>query len=116
MNVFRASSNRRALAGVIFALALASAPAAVAQDRQAGRDKAAACAVCHGPLGIGQMANVPNLAGQPESYLATQLKAYRDGRRADEIMTIVAKPLNDADIADLSAWFASIKINAEATD
>ena len=77
-----------------------------------GQAKAQACAVCHGALGVSQMPNAPNLAGQPAIYLTEQLKAYRSGKRSNEIMNVIAKPLSDADIADLAAWFESIKISA----
>ena len=46
-------------------------------------------------------------------YLETQLKAFRSGKREHEIMSVVAKDLTDDDIADLAAWYASIKITAE---
>ena len=71
------------------------------------------CAVCHGEFGISVAPNAPNLAGQPAVYLAEQLKAYRSGKRSDETMSVVAKALTDADIADLTAWFASIAIEAK---
>ena len=71
------------------------------------------CAVCHGEFGVGTLPNTPNLAGQPEIYLAEQLRAYRSGKRASEIMSVVAKPLTDAEITDLSAWFASIPIDVK---
>jgi cytochrome c553 len=83
-----------------------------AQDAAAGKAKAAACTVCHGPLGIAVAPDAPNLAGQPESYLAEQLKAYRGGARKHEIMSLMAKPLTDADIANLAAWFSSVKLEA----
>ena len=82
-------------------------------DVQAGRAKARTCAVCHGEFGLGIAPNTPNLAGQPEFYLAEQLKAYRSGKRSNEIMSVIAKPLTDAEIADLSAWFASIAIKVK---
>ena len=85
-----------------------------AQDAAAGKAKAAACTVCHGPLGIAVAPDTPNLAGQPESYLAAQLKAYRGGARKHEIMSLMAKPLTDADIANLAAWFSSVKVEATA--
>jgi len=84
--------------------------AARAADRQAGRAKAAACALCHGQNGISTLANTPNLAGQPAMYVEAQLKNYRSGARRHEVMSLVAKPLSDADIADLAAWYASIRI------
>ena len=71
------------------------------------------CAVCHGEFGVSILPNAPNLAGQPEIYLAEQMKAYRSGRRANEIMSVIAKPLTDVEIADLSAWFASIRFEVK---
>ncbi|TAG45555.1 MAG: cytochrome c [Betaproteobacteria bacterium] len=78
-----------------------------------GQAKAAvACNVCHGQNGISTMPNTPHLAGQPEPYVKDQLKAYRSGKRAHEIMTLIAKPLTDKEIGDLAAWYASIEIKA----
>lgn len=96
---------------MLVALSLAGA-AALAADAQAGRAKAAACAVCHGQAGISTVPNAPNLAGQPALYLEEQLRNYRSGKRRHEVMSVVAKPLSDADIDDLAAWYASIKIEA----
>ena len=91
---------------------LAAAQVAQAQDAAAGKAKAAACTVCHGPVGVAVAPDTPNLAGQPASYIEEQLKAYRGGTRKHEVMTLMAKPLSDADIANLAAWFSSIKIEA----
>jgi cytochrome c553 len=99
----------------MLALVLAGAAAAArAGDETAGRTKAQACTACHGPLGISRMPDTPNLAGQPGIYLVEQLKAYRSGKRTSEVMNIVAKPLTDADISALAAWYASIEISAKA--
>ena len=99
----------------LIALALlAGASLAHAQDAAAGKAKATACAMCHGPLGIATAPETPNLAGQPASYIAEQLKAYRGGARRHEIMSLMAKPLSDADIANLAAWFSSVKVEASA--
>jgi cytochrome c553 len=43
-------------------------------------------------------------------YLVEQLKNYRSGKRSNEIMSVIAKPLSDADINNLAAWYASIQI------
>jgi cytochrome c553 len=90
-----------------------AAPAA-ASDAEAGRAKAQACAVCHGTLGISNTPDAPHLAGQPAIYLATQLRAYRSGARKHEVMAVMAKPLSDADINNLAAWFSAIRIEASA--
>ena len=86
------------------------AGSAQARDPVAGRTKAGMCATCHGPLGISQLPNAPHLAGQPAIYVAEQLKAYRSGKRANEVMGVIAKPLSDQDIDDLAAWYASIQL------
>ena len=83
-------------------------------DVAAGKIKARACAVCHGVQGLANAPDTPSLAGQPERYLSEQLKAYRSGKRAHEVMSLMAKPLSDDDIRDLSAWFASLVIEVKA--
>jgi cytochrome c553 len=90
------------------------AASAFAGDAAAGRQKSAACQVCHGPLGLATVPDAPNLAGQPAIYLGAQLKAYRDGTRKHEVMSLMAKPLSDADIDNLAAWYASLKIQVQA--
>ena len=95
------------------ACVLACGTSAAQADVEAGRAKAKMCAVCHGEFGVSMLPNAPNLAGQPEIYLAKQLKAYRSGKRPNEIMSVIAKPLTDAEITDLTAWFASIVIEAK---
>jgi cytochrome c553 len=74
----------------------------------AGKGKAQACITCHGPLGLSQLPNAPHLAGQPEIYVAEQLKAYRSGKRSNEVMNVIARPLTDEDISQLAAWYASL--------
>lgn len=84
---------------------------AAAADMAAGKAKAsAACAVCHGALGLSTMPNAPHLAGQPQIYLTEQLRNYRSGKRTHEVMGVIAKPLSDQEIEDLSAWYASLQI------
>ena len=94
-------------------LAAASALPAAAADAAAGKAKAQACTVCHGAIGLSSTPDVPNLAGQPELYLAEQLRAYQSGARKHEVMTLMAKTLNDTDVANVAAWFASIRIEAK---
>jgi cytochrome c553 len=91
---------------------LLSAPA-LAADVKAGQIRSAACAVCHGPQGLSMQPAVPHLAGQPEIYLIEQLKAYRSGKRANEVMGVIAKPLTDAEIENLAAWYSSITLRVE---
>lgn len=82
-------------------------------DVTLGKAKARACAVCHGVMGIAVAPDTPHLAGQPERYLGEQLKAYRSGKRTHDVMSLMAKPLTDDDIRDLSEWFASLTIEVK---
>jgi cytochrome c553 len=79
-----------------------------AGDVAAGKTKAAVCAGCHGPEGISAAPIYPNLKGQKEAYLIKQLKAFREGTRTDPMMSPMAKPLTDADIDNVSAYFSSL--------
>lgn len=77
-------------------------------DAAAGRDKAATCAACHGANGIAMVPLYPNLAGQPAAYLYWQLVAYKRTARADSVMTPMVATLEDADMRDLAAYYASL--------
>ena len=83
---------------------------AQAGDIEAGKTKSAQCVVCHGQNGISTMIGAPNLAGQSEIYLQQQLLNYRSGKRSHQVMSIIAKPLSDKEIDDLSAWYSAFKI------
>ena len=89
------------------------AASSLAADVAAGRQKAAACTVCHGPLGLATLPDAPNLAGQSAIYLGAQLRAYRSGVRQHEVMSLMAKPLSDADIDNLAAWYGSLVVEVK---
>ena len=84
-----------------------------AGDPVAGKQKARMCQVCHGLDGIARQPDAPNLAGESPIYLERQLKAFRAGERKDPQMSVVAKGLSDADIANLAAWYSGIEITAK---
>lgn len=95
---------------VLSAVTLAVASqVAVAGDAAAGKAKSATCAGCHGANGISAVPTYPNLHGQKEAYLVKQLKAFKDGSRKDPTMGAMAKPLSDADMANLAAYYSSLK-------
>jgi cytochrome c553 len=70
----------------------------------------AACTACHSPTGAGNaLAGYPHLGGQPSEYVATQLKAYREGQRASDddvgaVMRQVAAGLTDGEIAAVANY------------
>jgi len=93
------------LAGAIFA----GGSAVRAADVAAGKAKATeVCGACHGENGISQTENVPSLAGQLDQYIQWQLVYFRAGSRKNEQMQPVVEPLNNEDIRNLGAYFASL--------
>ncbi len=70
----------------------------------------AACAGCHSPNGSGIPAQYPRLSGQHADYTATQLVAFRDGKRANSLqMTQVAAKLNDREIKAVADYIAGLR-------
>ncbi|RLV58069.1 cytochrome c4 [Parashewanella curva] len=98
-------------------IAAISAPAFSAEgNAEAGKTKAMLCAACHGVDGNSLVPMYPKLADQHAEYLAKQLHDFKKGSasagkegRFDPIMAGFVATLNDQDIADLSAYFASQK-------
>ncbi len=86
-------------------------------DAAAGKTKAETCGGCHGADGNPAAAVFPKLAGQHPAYLTKQLREFRSQKRLDQaVMNAMAESLTDADIADISAWFASNKIIPEKAE
>lgn len=79
-----------------------------AGDIEQGKAKSAMCVACHGINGVSSVAIYPNLAGQKSAYLAKQMRDFKSGNRNDAMMSAMAKPLSDADIDNLAAYFASL--------
>ena len=77
------------------------------------------CVVCHGEQGAGNAAaSLPRLAGLDAGYLAKQLRDFQRGTRKDAVMQPIAKALSQAEIADVTAYFAaqSLPVSAAAAD
>ena len=66
------------------------------------------CAKCHGDEGISDDPDDINIAGMSASYIFKQLKDYQDKKRDDRDMYKNVKDLDDKEMADLAAWFASL--------
>lgn len=96
---------------LLIAVALASVQGlAQAADAAAGKAKAMMCAACHGPAGISSNPMYPNLAGQKAGYIVKQLKDFKSGARNNSpLMPPMAKPLSDADMENLAAYFSGLK-------
>lgn len=91
-----------ALAGVV---AAASPEAGFAQSLQ---DKIAQCAACHGDDGRSKDPKIPDIGGQPKLFVMYQLFFYREGRRKNEEMNLIAKGLSDADLEAVSDYVSKL--------
>ena len=98
---------RLALVGMMV-IAFAFTSSAHAADVAAGKAKAEICAGCHGDNGISQTDNIPSLAGQPDQFIQWQLVYFRAGSRKNEQMQPIVEQLNNDDIRNLGAYFASL--------
>lgn len=84
-----------------------------AGDATAGKVKAEdeRCAECHGIDGnihaANESAKIPKLAGQSPHYLLKQFQDFRSDARANDFMGMMARNLDDAEVVDILAWYAS---------
>ncbi len=93
-----------------------AAGTALVGDAAAGQAKTAVCGACHGPDGNSMAPNFPKLAGQGDRYLLKQLHEIKDGKRTVLEMTGLLANLNDQDLADIAAYYASQKNTVGAAD
>jgi cytochrome c553 len=102
-------NNTRTLLQFSFAAVAASLVSGVhAANLDAGKKRASeVCVACHGIDGNSQNPDYPKLGGQHPDYLAKALRDYQSGARNNAIMKGFATALNEADIADVTAWYAS---------
>lgn len=106
--------KRALLACVLLApfasFASGTAAAAIKGDAAAGSTKSATCVACHGVGGNGIInAEWPKLAGQHAAYTAAQLKHFKAGERKNPVMWGQVQTLSEQDMADIGAYFASLK-------
>jgi cytochrome c553 len=70
-----------------------------------------ACASCHGPTGAGIPAQYPRVSGQHADYAEAQLKAFRDGTRANDpakIMRTIALKMTDPEIKAVADYMSGL--------
>jgi cytochrome c553 len=84
-------------------VAPAAAPSPVEQTIQT------VCAACHAADGNSVMAANPKLAGQHPEYLLKQLKEFKEGKRANAVMSGMVANLTEDDMKALAAYFSSQK-------
>jgi cytochrome c553 len=108
MPVMARRSVFEVLHGVALALAAFAIVPAHAADLAAGKEKAELCTGCHGEGGISQTENIPSLAAQPDQFIQWQLVFFRAGTRKNEQMQPIVEQINNEDIRNLGAYFASL--------
>lgn len=88
--------------------AVATLPDGVSEE-----DAPQACVSCHGATGISALIDAPNLAGEVNIYIDTQLKAFRIGKRQHEVMSEIASYLSDQEIRAVADWYANVDLKIE---
>ena len=96
------------LTAVIVASLGGAATAEAAGNVEADKAKSAACVGCHGANGQGVPPN-PALKGRTADEIIEAMKDYKSGKRNSAVMKAFAAPLNDQDIENLAAYYASLK-------
>jgi cytochrome c553 len=76
-------------------------------DPVSGKTKSSLCQSCHGEDGLSVENLIPHLAGQYSTYIVKELRNFQTGARKHQIMSPMAMTINDADLADIAAYFAS---------
>ena len=93
--------------GIVALLGLCG-PAQAGGDVAAGKAKSATCAGCHGAHGEGRAQN-PALAGISESKFEQAIKDFKSGKRKNPMMKMFAGKLGSKDVANLAAYYSSLK-------
>jgi len=83
-------------------------PAYAAGDAAAGKAKAGSCAMCHGPNGEGTQMGT-KLAGEDPAKFVQAINDYKSGKRDNAMMKSAAGSLSADDMANLAAYYASLK-------
>lgn len=94
------------LFGLMMCAGAAGAEPLVDGDAEAGQEKSASCAACHGPQGNMESEQFPKLAGQGAPYIYEQLKLFKSGERQNAVMAGQVAGLSKQDMRDIAAYFA----------
>ncbi|MEQ1589407.1 MAG: c-type cytochrome [Gallionella sp.] len=114
--------TKNIITACLSAAILFSAPVAIASDTPEaiklrigkgnpvkGKASSQLCQGCHGVAGISVEEMIPNLAGQYSTYLTKQVQNFKTFERKHQIMNAMSQTISDAELLDVSAFFASQK-------
>lgn len=91
----------------MFLVALCAAAASPAAAQQM-RPLVADCAPCHGDEGVAKDVEVPNLAGQRETYLYNQLVAFHRGKRPHKEMRLMSRHMSEKEMRAIAQYYSSL--------
>jgi len=75
-------------------------------DPASGERHTVLCTGCHGVNGVSDDPQTPNLAGQDPVYLVNAIKAYRNVRKYEPMILVVAG-LSDKDVENIAAYYTT---------
>jgi cytochrome c553 len=101
---------RKLFFAIMFMFLLETTNAQAAGDPARGNELRGECSDCHGDDFMGDE-EYPRIAGLEETYLLEQLILIKKGERSEkaEMMAWFFEDLEDQDLEDLAAYFASLK-------
>jgi cytochrome c553 len=113
--IARKAAKIGALVMVMSPIALTPPPSAAAEgpataDRQ-GAELAATCAACHRLDGLDQ--GIPSIIGLDASKLIDMMAAFKSGKRASQIMEVVARSLSEEETVTVARYLATRQQGSE---
>jgi cytochrome c553 len=102
--------SKKLIIATLFAMLMAAGGVQAGGDAARGQELSEDCAGCHGDDGKGDD-ETPALAGMDKAAHVSALKGYASGEREDEsgMMADYAVDLSEQDMADLAAYYATLK-------
>lgn len=100
--------NRLLLIALLSGTVGCAAGARAAGDAAAGRAAVTSCGMCHGANGEGSKMG-PKLAGMNQAAFIAAMDDYKAGKRDSPMMRSQTSQLSAADIANMAAWYGSLK-------
>jgi cytochrome c553 len=89
------------------ALTAATGTTRIKGDRDLGEYLSSECVTCHQLSG--RYEGIPPIIGWPEEAFIEILTDYREKRRENQVMRIIAAKFSDEEIAALAAYFGSLQ-------
>ena len=102
--------TKKLIIAVMFILLMATTSVYSAGDPAKGDELRGECSDCHGEDGMGDE-EYPRLAGLDEAYLLEKFAAIKNGESSEkaEMMLWFFEDLEEQDLEDLAAYYASLK-------